>query len=121
LNVILRQFPDIYIELIDAEEEFLKELKGVTCPETKRKKIGHLFIKLFVQAWDKLKEKLPKEESQNAFLLQGTLYPDLVESVSPDGIENTIKSHHNVGGLPKEMNLELLEPLRYLFKGYFFQ
>ena len=93
----------------NAEELFLKELKGVSDPEQKRKKIGHTFIKVFDDYVKTLKPQ-PK------WLVQGTLYPDVIESVSTCGESVTIKTHHNVGGLPEQMNLKLLEPLRELFK-----
>ena len=94
---------------VDAEKVFLKELKGVSDPEKKRKKIGHAFIKVFDHCVSKMDPK-PK------WLVQGTLYPDVIESVSTRGESVTIKTHHNVGGLPEKMNLKLLEPLRELFK-----
>jgi GMP synthase (glutamine-hydrolysing) len=93
---------------VNAEEEFLTALKGVSDPEKKRKIIGGLFIKLF----EKEAEKIQDAE----FLVQGTLYPDVIESVSVKGASVTIKTHHNVGGLPEEMNLKLIEPFRELFK-----
>jgi GMP synthase (glutamine-hydrolysing) len=93
----------------DAEKLFLEELKGVSDPEVKRKKIGHAFIGVFDHCVKKMKPK-PK------WLVQGTLYPDVIESVTTRGESVTIKTHHNVGGLPEKMNLKLLEPLRELFK-----
>ena len=94
---------------INAEKEFLKKLKNVIDPEKKRKIIGNLFIKIF--------EKYAKKIKNVKFLAQGTLYPDLIESKSVTGSQTSkIKSHHNVGGLPKKMNLKLVEPLKYLFK-----
>lgn len=97
----------VNLRLIDASESFLQKLSGVTEPEKKRKIIGNTFIECF-----------EKEASTlNAdFLLQGTLYPDVIESVSHKGPSATIKTHHNVGGLPAHMKLKLIEPLRYLFK-----
>jgi GMP synthase (glutamine-hydrolysing) len=97
---------DLY--LVDATDHFLKHLKGVTDPEEKRKIIGREFITIF--------EKKGKELGKAKFLAQGTLYPDVIESVSFKGPSATIKSHHNVGGLPDVMNLKLIEPLRELFK-----
>ena len=92
-----------------AQDLFLGELEGVSDPEVKRKTIGKLFIDVF--------DKRAKEIGDAAFLAQGTLYPDVIESVSfTGGPSVTIKSHHNVGGLPKKMNLKLVEPLRELFK-----
>ncbi len=96
------------IECIDAEERFLSKLKGVEDPEAKRKIIGHEFIEIF----DEQKKKFKDAD----FLAQGTIYPDVIESQSVKGPSVTIKSHHNVGGLPEEMEFELLEPLRELFK-----
>ncbi|MEM7188702.1 MAG: glutamine-hydrolyzing GMP synthase [Pseudomonadota bacterium] len=105
-------FRDHYnIPLIHADESdlFLGELAGVTDPETKRKTIGRLFIDVF--------EKHAKSVGGAKFLAQGTLYPDVIESVSFSGGPSvTIKSHHNVGGLPERMNMDLVEPLRELFK-----
>lgn len=94
--------------LVDASEHFLEKLKGVVDPEEKRKIIGHEFISVF--------EKKAKEFGEARYLAQGTLYPDVIESVSFKGPSATIKSHHNVGGLPETMKLELIEPLRELFK-----
>jgi len=94
--------------LVDASALFLDKLKGVTDPEKKRKIIGHEFISVF--------EKKAKELGKVRYLAQGTLYPDVIESVSFKGPSATIKSHHNVGGLPDVMKLELVEPLRELFK-----
>lgn len=93
---------------VDAGEFFLRRLKGVLDPEAKRKAIGEEFIRLF--------EKEARKIGKVRFLAQGTLYPDVIESVSFKGPSATIKSHHNVGGLPEVMDLELVEPLRELFK-----
>ncbi len=93
---------------VDARERFLTALKGLTDPEAKRKAIGYEFIKVFEEA------ALKVEDAK--FLAQGTLYPDVIESVSTKGPSATIKSHHNVGGLPEKMKLKLVEPLRELFK-----
>jgi len=94
------------VKVVDAKQRFLETLDGVVDPEEKRKIIGNLFIKVF------------EEEAQNLghfdFLLQGTLYPDVVES--GEGTASVIKSHHNVGGLPESLGLKLLEPLRWLYK-----
>ena len=99
----------INLVYVDAEKRFLDALKGVTDPEQKRKIIGRLFIEIFEEEATKL--------GHMDFLAQGTLYPDVIESVSATGGPSaTIKSHHNVGGLPEKMNLQLLEPLRELFK-----
>jgi len=100
---------DISLKIINAEKIFFKKLKGVHDPEKKRKIIGKLFIKLF--------EEYSRKEKNIQFLAQGTLYPDVIESISHLGKSSvTIKSHHNVGGLPKRMKLKLVEPLRELFK-----
>jgi len=94
---------------VNAEKEFLRKLKNISDPEKKRKIIGNLFIKIF--------ERYAKKIKNVRFLAQGTLYPDLIESKSVTGSQTSkIKSHHNVGGLPKKMKLKLVEPLRYLFK-----
>lgn len=93
---------------VRAEKEFYEALSGKSDPEEKRIAIGHTFIKVF-------KAQIPKDENIK-WLAQGTLYPDVIESVSPTGSSVTIKSHHNVGGLPKDLNLKLIEPLRDLFK-----
>jgi GMP synthase (glutamine-hydrolysing) len=93
---------------IDARERFYKELDGVSDPEQKRKIIGRLFIDVFYEESQLLTDV--------SFLGQGTIYPDVIESVSVHGPSVTIKSHHNVGGLPDIMHLELVEPLRFLFK-----
>jgi GMP synthase (glutamine-hydrolysing) len=93
---------------VDAGDRFLAGLKGVEDPEEKRRIIGHLFIEVFEEEAKKLDEV--------SFLAQGTLYPDVIESVSSVGPSATIKTHHNVGGLPAKMNLKLVEPLRELFK-----
>ena len=98
----------VNLNAIDARDEFLGELDGVSDPEEKRKIIGKKFIEIF----EREANKLPDAE----FLAQGTLYPDVIESVSFKGPSATIKSHHNVGGLPERMNLQLVEPLRELFK-----
>ncbi len=94
---------------VDASERFIKRLKGVTDPEEKRHRIGEEFIKVF----EREAAKLGKVD----FLVQGTLYPDVIESTSPESnAASRIKTHHNVGGIPAKMSLTLIEPLRYLFK-----
>jgi GMP synthase (glutamine-hydrolysing) len=93
---------------VNAKDLFYGELKGVSDPEKKRKIIGRLFIEVFQQEATQLKDI--------SFLGQGTIYPDVIESVSVNGPSVTIKSHHNVGGLPEKMNMGLVEPLRFLFK-----
>ncbi len=97
------------VKLIEASNIFLKRLKNISNPEKKRKIIGNLFIKIF--------EKESKKFQDVKFLAQGTLYPDIIESRSSSGSKTSkIKSHHNVGGLPKKMNLKLIEPLKEFFK-----
>jgi GMP synthase (glutamine-hydrolysing) len=104
-----RRHMGIRLVVVDAREEFLEALAGVVDPEAKRKAIGNTFIRVF--------ERVAKEEGNDArFLVQGTLYPDVIESVSTGGPSVTIKTHHNVGGLPEDMPFELIEPLRELFK-----
>jgi GMP synthase (glutamine-hydrolysing) len=93
---------------VDARDKFLSELKGVSDPETKRKIIGRVFIEVFQEEAKKL--------DGAEYLAQGTIYPDVIESVSVAGPSVTIKSHHNVGGLPEQMNLKVVEPLKFLFK-----
>ena len=108
---VMELFQELYhmdIHLVDASEHFLHCLQGVTDPEEKRRIIGREFISVF--------ERKAKELGRAKYLAQGTLYPDVIESVSFKGPSATIKTHHNVGGLPEVMNLELIEPLRELFK-----
>ena len=93
---------------VDASDRFLDQLEGVSDPETKRKIIGRVFIEVFEEEAGKVKDV--------KWLAQGTIYPDVIESVSVNGPSATIKSHHNVGGLPDKMNLKVIEPLRLLFK-----
>ncbi|MBN8704167.1 MAG: glutamine-hydrolyzing GMP synthase [Bacteroidetes bacterium] len=101
------------IKGVDASEKFYSELKDVSDPETKRKIIGRLFIEVFDEEAKSLNSKL---ENKIKWLGQGTIYPDVIESVSVKGPSATIKSHHNVGGLPAKMNLQVVEPLSALFK-----
>ena len=97
------------VHLIDASNMFLAKLKNIKNPEKKRKIIGNLFIKIF--------EREAKKFKKVKYLAQGTLYPDIIESKSSTGSKTSkIKSHHNVGGLPKKMNLTLIEPLKEFFK-----
>ena len=106
---IFRKKYKLNVKLINASKLFIKRLKGITNPEKKRKIIGNLFIKIF--------EKEAKKYNNIKFLAQGTLYPDIIESRSSTGSKTSkIKSHHNVGGLPKLMKLKLLEPLKEFFK-----
>jgi GMP synthase (glutamine-hydrolysing) len=99
----------LHLEYVEAEERFLAALDGVEDPERKRKIIGELFVRVFEEAAGKIPGGV-------GFLGQGTLYPDVIESVSFKGPSAVIKSHHNVGGLPEKMHLKLVEPLRELFK-----
>ena len=101
---------DLNIIFVDAKDRFLNKLKGVDEPEAKRKIIGNEFIEVFSEETRKLKGEGAK------FLAQGTIYPDVIESQSVKGPSHTIKSHHNVGGLPEDLAFELLEPLKELFK-----
>ena len=107
---VVRNYKALELNLIDVDagKRFLEKLSGVTDPEKKRKIIGEEFINVFDEEAHKF--------SNAEFLAQGTLYPDVIESVSVKGPSATIKSHHNVGGLPEKMNLKLVEPLRELFK-----
>ncbi len=100
------------LKIVDAEKEFLDALAGVTDPEEKRKIIGREFIRCFERAEVEI---LGESDEKVAFLVQGTLYPDVVESGGGSGTSN-IKSHHNVGGLPEDLEFDLVEPLRELFK-----
>lgn len=105
---VFRDHFEINLIYVDASSEFLSRLSGVTDPEQKRKIIGNLFIEVF--------EREAKRIPDAAYLAQGTLYPDVIESVSFKGPSATIKTHHNVGGLPERMQFQLIEPLRELFK-----
>lgn len=112
VDAIRKEFTEHFktdLHVVDAQRRFLKKLKGVTDPEKKRKIIGHEFIRVF--------EDEAKKVKGARFLAQGTLYPDVIESVAAHGGPTaSIKSHHNVGGLPEDLGLELIEPLRELFK-----
>ncbi|MEM7370667.1 MAG: glutamine-hydrolyzing GMP synthase [Bacteroidota bacterium] len=107
---VLAQYNSLGLNIIgiDARKRFLSELAGITDPEKKRKCIGRVFIEVFQEEANKL--------NNITYLAQGTIYPDVIESVSVKGPSATIKSHHNVGGLPEKMNLQVVEPLKYLFK-----
>jgi GMP synthase (glutamine-hydrolysing) len=110
-----RDFVDatgVKLRVVDAEDRFLKALAGVSDPETKRKIIGREFIRVFE---DEQRAVIAASDAPVDFLVQGTLYPDVVESGGGTGTAN-IKSHHNVGGLPDDLRFELVEPLRTLFK-----
>ncbi len=108
----LRDKLGLHLDAVDATVRFLGKLKGVSDPERKRKIIGNEFIKVF----EKEARRIEKKEGKVKWLVQGTLYPDVIESRSVRGPSQVIKSHHNVGGLPKKMKLKLIEPLKDLFK-----
>ena len=108
----LRDKLGLHLIAVDATDRFMKKLAGVTEPEKKRKIIGNEFIKVF----EKEARRIEKEEGHVKWLVQGTLYPDVIESRSVRGPSDVIKSHHNVGGLPEKMRLKLIEPLKDLFK-----
>ncbi len=107
---VLEQYKHLGLNIkgVRAQEQFLSALEGITDPEEKRKTIGRVFIEVFQSEAAKLKDI--------SYLAQGTIYPDVIESVSVNGPSAKIKSHHNVGGLPETMNLHVVEPLRFLFK-----
>ncbi len=109
-GTVLESYKELGLNVmgVDASEMFIADLEGVTDPEEKRKSIGKNFITIF--------EKEAKKLSNVSWLGQGTIYPDVIESVSVNGPSQTIKSHHNVGGLPEKMHLKVVEPLRLLFK-----
>ncbi|MGB9807415.1 MAG: glutamine-hydrolyzing GMP synthase [Thermosulfidibacteraceae bacterium] len=108
--MVLETFEKLGIKVyfVDASNRFLDALKGVVDPEEKRRIIGHTFIRIF--------EEEARKFGRIKYLAQGTLYPDVIESISVCGPSSRIKSHHNVGGLPEDMEFELIEPLRFLFK-----
>ncbi|HEY0263311.1 MAG TPA: glutamine-hydrolyzing GMP synthase [Granulicella sp.] len=112
----MREQLGLNVLAVDASERFLKKLEGVTDPEKKRKAIGNEFIAVFDDESKKIFEAEQSAGEEIAWLVQGTLYPDVIESSSVHGPSHTIKSHHNVGGLPENMKLKLIEPLRDLFK-----
>jgi GMP synthase (glutamine-hydrolysing) len=108
----LRDKLGLRLDAVDATDRFLGKLKGVTDPETKRKIIGREFIAVFEEE----AHRIEQQEGKVEWLVQGTLYPDVIESRSVRGPSQVIKSHHNVGGLPEKMKLKLIEPLKELFK-----
>ncbi|KAG2359271.1 GMP synthase [Suillus spraguei] len=123
VNDMLNKDLGVNLTVVDASELFLSRLHGVKDPEQKRKIIGNTFINVFFQTEASKIEEAPEKEDNGAeakgkieWLLQGTLYPDVIESISFKGPSATIKTHHNVGGLLKDMKLKLIEPLRELFK-----
>jgi len=109
-ETVMESYKDLGLNIVGvrAGERFLDQLEGVSDPEKKRKTVGRVFIEVFDEEAHKVKNV--------KWLAQGTIYPDVIESVSVNGPSATIKSHHNVGGLPEEMNLKVIEPLRLLFK-----
>jgi GMP synthase (glutamine-hydrolysing) len=111
---LLRDRLHLHVIGVDASDRFLAQLKGVTDPEEKRKRIGREFIAVFAAEAQKL--QAGEAHGEIGYLVQGTLYPDVIESVSVKGPSATIKTHHNVGGLPEKMPFALIEPLRDLFK-----
>jgi len=112
----MREELHLNVVAVDASKRFLSKLAGVTDPETKRKAIGNEFIAVFDDEAKKIFEAEKSSGEEVAWLVQGTLYPDVIESASVHGPSHVIKSHHNVGGLPEDMKLKLIEPLRDLFK-----
>ncbi len=112
----MREQLGLNVVAVDSSDRFLTRLAGVTDPEQKRKIIGNEFIAVFDDEAKKIFESERHEGEEIAWLVQGTLYPDVIESSSVKGPSQTIKSHHNVGGLPADMKLKLIEPLRDLFK-----
>jgi GMP synthase (glutamine-hydrolysing) len=124
VQATMREKLGLKVVAVDASKRFLSQLGGITDPETKRKIIGREFITVFDDEAAKVLEELEKsgaaehdaKGNEVAWLVQGTLYPDVIESSSVKGPSQTIKSHHNVGGLPDNMKLKLIEPLRDLFK-----
>ena len=109
---LLRDRMGLKVEGVDASKRFLARLKGIEDPEDKRKRIGGEFIAVF----DEHARQMASGPNRASFLVQGTLYPDVIESVAVRGPSQTIKTHHNVGGLPKDLPFSLIEPLRELFK-----
>lgn len=105
---LFKEHFNLNVKLVNASSVFLRRLKRISEPEMKRKIIGNTFIEIF--------EREARKFKNVEYLVQGTLYPDVIESVSFKGPSATIKTHHNVGGLPMDMNLKLIEPFRELFK-----
>ncbi len=116
VQTTMREQLGLNVVAVDASQRFLGKLAGVTDPETKRKVIGNEFIAVFDDEAAKIFKAEKSAGAEIAWLVQGTLYPDVIESSSVHGPSHTIKSHHNVGGLPADMKLKLIEPLRDLFK-----
>lgn len=116
-KALLQEHLGINLTLVDASELFLGRLKGIVDPEKKRKVIGNTFVEVFEKEAARIeKEQESEGKGKIEFLLQGTLYPDVIESISFKGPSATIKTHHNVGGLLENMKLKVIEPLRELFK-----
>jgi GMP synthase (glutamine-hydrolysing) len=116
VNERLNKGLGVNLTIVDASDLFLSRLEGVEDPEQKRKIIGNTFIHVFEAEAAKL-DSAEADKGKIEWLLQGTLYPDVIESISFKGPSATIKTHHNVGGLLEDMRLKLIEPLRELFKG----
>ena len=116
VQATMREQLGLNVVAVDAADRFLAKLSGITDPEQKRKIIGNEFIAVFDDEAKKIFEAEKSAGEEIAWLVQGTLYPDVIESSSVHGPSHTIKSHHNVGGLPADMKLKLIEPLRDLFK-----
>src|SRR5208282_5060984 len=112
----LRDHLGLHLIAVDATDRFMKKLAGVSDPETKRKIIGKEFIDVFDDEAHRILKEEGTGEERVEWLVQGTLYPDVIESRSVRGPSQVIKSHHNVGGLPETMKLKLIEPLKDLFK-----
>ena len=108
-----RHHYDMRLKTVDASDRFLDRLEGITDPEEKRTLIGNTFVEVFEEATHEIAEELGHKP---AYLAQGTLYPDVIESISFKGPSATIKTHHNVGGLPEKLNFDIIEPFRELFK-----
>ena len=127
VKAMLSQDLGVNLTVVDASDLFLSRLAGIEDPEKKRKIIGNAFIEVFeaeagrieadAEAEKELEEHRGDAKGKIEWLLQGTLYPDVIESISFKGPSATIKTHHNVGGLLADMKLKLIEPLRELFKG----
>ena len=124
VNDMLNKDLGVDLTVVDASDLFLTRLEGIEDPEQKRKIIGNTFINVFEEEAAKFEAAAEEEERKGSeakgkveWLLQGTLYPDVIESISFKGPSATIKTHHNVGGLLANMKLKLIEPLRELFKG----
>ncbi len=116
VQTTMRDELGLHVVAVDSSERFLRKLAGVTDPEQKRKSIGNEFIAVFDDEAKRIFDAEKSAGEEIAWLVQGTLYPDVIESVSVHGPSHVIKSHHNVGGLPADMKLKLIEPLRDLFK-----